>query len=558
VNNQRSFFGFVVASVITVLVVAGIGFYWFFGKSTVKLGTPISQPGAAIFVSKVAPAMVSFLVNPAGLQSLEQQGEFSQLQNNLFAQTRIDFSNDIQPWLGNEVTLAVTSEDIDHNSTNGLQPGYLLALATKDAVKSKEFVEVFFSQRTLSGKELEVNDYKGVKLFYDQAKLETSVNSENSLTAAIVNDFVLFGNDPHVVRSAINNVQVPNLNLQSSPEYEKAIQELPKNALGLAFFNLEQVGKWQGLELTKSIYDSQILSFVVKPQGLLTESSFLTTSELTPVSQPLKKPVGALKYIPETASIAIASTNLNNLHNSDLGQLWEQVTTTIYGSQEEAITHWLKPVEEIKKTKGLNLSEDIFSWVTGEYALGIFPNLKSNPENKHESKNFDWMFVVEKSPQLKEGITRLDQIAKNNGFNVSNITLNEQQITAWTELIASSELAKVKVEAKIKGVHTNLDNYEIFTSDLETMEKIVTHQEKSLLENAQFKQNIASIPQPNQGYLYIDWEKSQNFLERQQPLLKFVEVLGKPLFDHLRSLTVSKYGEETGILKGGIFFQLKP
>ncbi|MHC5821594.1 MAG: DUF3352 domain-containing protein, partial [Nostoc sp.] len=47
-----------------------------------------------------------------------------------------------------------------------------------------------------------------------------------------------------------------------------------------------------------------------------------------------------------------------------------------------------------------------------------------------------------------------------------------------------------------------------------------------------------------------------NLLERQVPILKLVEVLGKPFFNNLRSLTVSSYGTEARSLKGGVFFKL--
>ncbi|WP_353931460.1 DUF3352 domain-containing protein [Okeanomitos corallinicola TIOX110] len=549
-NSQRSFFGFFVAGVIAVLLIVITGFYWFFVKSPVKLSTPINQPGAAIFVSKVSPAMVSLLVNPEGLQSLGQQGEFSQIKNSLFAKTKIDFSKDIKPWLSNEITLAVTSEDIDHDPKNGLQPGYLMALATDNPEKSQEFVELLFSQRALAGANLQVKQYKGVKLLYDNQEITTSEKNQNSLAAAVVDKFVLFANNPKVIREAITNVQVPNLNLESSPDYQKAIQELPKNALALAFFNLSEIAQWQGLELLEPTYNSQIISLVLKPQGLLAESTFLTTSPIEAVSKPQTKPVGALEYIPESAGLAIAGTNLSNLTNSNLGKLWQQGTKTIYGSQQEAITRWLKPLVEVQKQWGLNLSEDIFNWVTGEYALAIL----RNPENIHPN----WVFVVEKSPQLASGLKNLDRIANEKGLNSSSVTLNNQKITAWTELTATENQTSVNVETKVKGVHTSINNYEIFTSDLGVMEKILTHQEQPLIENSNFQDNIVAIPQPNQGYVYIDWKKSQDFLERQQPLLEFVEVLGKPLFDHLRSLTISSYEERPEILKGGVFLRLQP
>ncbi|MGM3305348.1 DUF3352 domain-containing protein [Anabaena sp. WFMT] len=551
-NSQRSFYGFLVAGVIVLLLIGIAGFYWFFGKSPFNLSVPKSEPGAAIFVSKMSPVMVSLLINPDRLQAIEQKGDISKLKNSLLAKSNIDFQDDIKPWLSNEITLAVTSEDIDRDPENGLQPGYLMALSTEKPEKSREFVELLFSKRALAGANLAVEQYKGVKLLSDTPEVITPEKIQNRLAGAVVDNFVLFANDAKVLREAINNVQAPQLNLSDSPEYQKAVQELPKDAVAVAFLNLPIVAKWQGWELVESIYDSQIVSLVLNPQGLLAESTFLATTKVAPPSLLLSKPVGALHYIPESAGLAVGGVNLSNLGASDLAKLWKQGTATIYGSEEQAISRWVKPLVDFQKRWNLNLSKDIFSWVTGEYAIASLT--EDNPLLANQA---NWMFVVEKTPQLETGIARLDNIAINNGFNVSSLILNKQKVSAWTELTATTEdKTAVNVEAKIGGVHTNIDNYEIFTSDLATMEKILTHQENSLVDDRNFQNSIATFPQSNQGYIYIDWKKSKNILESQLPILKFVEVLGKPLFDNLRSLTVSSYGSQPGTLKGGVFLQL--
>jgi hypothetical protein len=51
---------------------------------------------------------------------------------------------------------------------------------------------------------------------------------------------------------------------------------------------------------------------------------------------------------------------------------------------------------------------------------------------------------------------------------------------------------------------------------------------------------------------------SREILERQLPLLKLLEVAGKPFFDKARSLTASSYGDRTDLLQGSIFFRLAP
>ena len=554
-NKQRSFIGFIVAGAIALLVIAIASFYWFFGKSPAKLIASTSGASAAIFVSKLSPVMVSFLANPDRLQALEREEELSKLKTSLFAKSGIDYKQDIQPWLGDEITLAITTLDIDRDGENGQQLGYLLALATKQPEKSREFVELLFSKRALGGANLAVEQYKGVKLIYDNQEVITEEKIPNYLAGAVVGEgFVLFANDPKVLRDAINNVQAPDLNLTSSPEYQKATKELLKGGLAVAFLNLPIVAKWQGLELPEKLYNSQIISLALNPKGLLAETTFLTSSEIVFPSAPLSKPVGALQYIPASAGLAISGSNLSNLANSDLAKLWRQVTATIYGSEEDVVSRLAKPLADVQKRWGINLPEDIFSWVQGEYAIALLP--------EKEQTTPHWIFVVEKSEDVEQGVARLDAIASSNGLSISPITINKQKISAWTELTTATkktdakEGASFSIDTKVQGLHTTLGNYEIFTSDLETMNEILTTKDNSIIDNPNFQDSIAAIPRPNQGYIYLDWRKSQNLLERQVPILKLVEVLGKPFFNNLRSLTVSSYGTEARSLKGGVFFKL--
>ena len=548
VNNKPSPLNLLVVALVTLLLVSLAVFYWVFGKNSPTLVVPNSQPRAAIFVPKLSPAMVSLLVNPDALQKIAQKRELSQIKNSLLAKSNINYQDDLKPWLNNEITLAVTTLDIDRDPDNGLQTGYLMALATKNPVKSREFLELLFSKRAFAGNNLESERYKGVKVIYDHQEYSPSQIS-NSLAGAIVNNFVLFANHPQVIKAAINNLQAPELNLVSSLEYQKASQQIPKNSLAVTFFNLPEIGKWQKLELAESTYHSQILSLALNPQGLLVESTFLTNSQIVPPSLPLSQPVTALQYIPESTTLAISGANLSNLGNSDLAKLWKQGTATIYGSSEDGISRLIQPLIKIQQNLNLNFSQDIFSWVTGEYALALLTNSENAIPN--------WVFVVEKTPQLAAGIAHLDHIASSSGFNVGSLILNGQKLSAWTQIITTNENNKsINVETKVKGVHTTLNNYEIFTSDLNILKEILSQKQKSLLENPQFKNSLGVIPQPNQGYIYLDWETSQNFIKRQIPVLKFVELIDKPLFDNLQSLTFSSYHTQPGLLTGEVLLKL--
>lgn len=551
--RQRSFLSFLAVGVAVLLLIGITGC----NKSPLSLvsgARTTREPSAAMFVLRQAPVMVSMLVNPDHLPTLPPNIDLSNIKTSLLANTGIDYQKDIQPWLGNEITLAVTTLDIDRDPENGRQPGYLMALATNKPEKSREFVDLFFSKQVLAGSNLAVEQYKGVKLIYNNPPETAPQKIQNRLAGAVVGDrFVLFANEPKVLREAINNVQVPDLNLTSSSKYQQATKQLPKSAVAMAFLNLPQVSQWQGLDLPEPIYDSQILSLVLNPKGLLTETTFIAKEDL-PLSEQLSKPVGALQYIPASVGLVVSGSDLSNLGKSNLAQLWQQVTAAISGSGDDVASRLLQPLADVQKRWDLNWKDDIFNWVQGEYAIGLLP--------RPEQTIPDWIFVVEKSYATPAGISRLDQIASSRGLSLSPITLGKQQISAWTQLTTANTNTNTKdqesftIQAKVHGLHTTLGNYEIITNSIEAMDQVLNLKENSLSDNHNFQDSIAAIPLPNQGYVYLDWTKSQPFVESRLPILKLVELVSKPFFHNLRSLTVSSYGSETGLLKGAVFFQL--
>jgi hypothetical protein len=256
--------------------------------------------------------------------------------------------------------------------------------------------------------------------------------------------------------------------------------------------------------------------------------------------------VDALQYIPDKSALAIGGTNLNQLWNHLSGGLAKNETLKVL--QEQTIA-------SLESLWGINLPEDVFNWVEGEYALSLLP--------RPDRTTPDWLFVVEKSAGAKgeKSIEHLDKLAKERGLSVGLLPLGDQTITAWTKLITSTAIipgkddSLMKLEAQVQGVHTALGKYEIFTSSVEAMNQALKGPENSLVNSENFQSAIAALPGPNDGYLYLDWEKSKPLLERQLPIVRVVEILGNPLFDHLRSLSVSSYGIAQGVQRSKLFFQ---
>lgn len=552
--NQKSFFSILA---VVVVVLTGIGGCKSLGSAAL-IGSQ-KTPSAAIFVPKSAPIMVSMLVNPDRLEDLAQvvasskerrktKDEINQLKTSILANTGIDYEQDVKPWIGDEITAAITTTDRDRDPSNGQQPGYVLAVSTKDAQKSRDFVELLFAKKAIAGANLVIEEFNGIRLLSNSPRLQPenlSTKSEGGFSGAVVgDDFVLFANHPQVLKEAINNVQAPDLNLTTSSQYQQALTQLPGQKVGLAFLNYPELSTKKEVESSLT-YESQIVALELNSQGLLAETTVvagLDKETLPPIST-LSQPAKALQYMPATVSLAIVGVDLSKLPNSNLQQFWAQVSPGL------SVTKLLEqPLAQLQTSWGINLKDDIFNWVEGEYALGKLPNN-------------DWIFAVERTPSATAGIEKLNAIASNKELTITSLPLENQKVSAWTQLTpiatqTANSSAAITLNAKVQGVHTTIDNYEVFTTSIDAMEQVLkANKNGSLASNSQFIASTDAFPAPNSGYVYVDWQANQATIKRQLPIISLLEVAGKPFFSNLRSLTLSSYDNKEQLLTGGVFFK---
>ena len=573
----RSFFSFLIAGVLALLGLSAGGFYWLTTHTPLNLlaGGPTTTPAAAVFVSKQTPLLASMLVNPDRLEALRQvfatpeersrsHAEFEQIKKSLLVNTGLDYRRDIEPWIGDEITLAVIDIDSDGDSNNGKQSGFLLALSSKNVDRSQQFLDSYWRKQSRADKTVQSEIYKAVQINYKQVPIANKKTSPISpfnplslpkttlppsfATAAIGvssdlgnnPSFVLFANSPNVIRDAINNVVAANLNLNNSPNYQKAFQQLTQGRIALAFVNLPQSSTEQNPQVS---LNSLAVAVGVNRRGLLAQTALVTSRENT-ASPTLSEPVKALQYIPSASPFAVASTDLRNF--------WADLSSAV-STNAEVSKLVDRTLADIQQVWGVNLQQDIFNWVQGEYALGLLRN---------SSNSADWIFAAEKSADSQKAIDKLDEIARSKEYSIGSFTLRNQKITAWTQLTTSQNYnrenkRKSALETEAKGVRATVGKYEIFTTSVEAMDAALEAAETgSLVANQDFQTSIEPLPPSNDGYFYLDWPSSRAIWEKQIPLLRLIELSARPLFDHLRSLTVTSTGEITGIRKATIFMRL--
>lgn len=594
----RAFFSILAAIAISLVAAGAAGAVWIATHSPLGLldGVANAQPEAAVMIPKQAPAMVSLLVNPDRVEALRQaiaplgrrraaRHEWQQARDAWLTRSGLTYDRDVQPWLGDEVTLAVTTVDIDRDPNNGREPGYLLAAAANDPDRAREFLQLFWQKQALNGINLIFEQYKGVKIVHGEAldliprgwakRLAQGgrVSTQTDLATALVADrFVLAANDPKVLRDAINNIQAADLSLLREPDYQRELAALPPDRLAIAYVNPTALGELlapatatrrQSKALLPAEWlaalpaHSATLSLKAERSGLVTEAAWVAADGLTLVAteSPLTEPATATRYLPSTATIALSGTNLQQLT-----QQWQQILGD--GPIAQAIAPLLSQVET---SSGLNLQNDLLAWNTEDFALGLIPVEVGDQAAERALGEFpgDWVFVARRTPETTAALDRIDALAKQQGLTLGTLNLDSDQLaTVWTQLIAPSSAGLMgwrnagQVSTQVQGARATVGDYEILATSVPALAAAVQagrDETASLLGDHLWQSVTTTLPVPNDGNVTLSWPAARPVLRRLIPLFRLVEVPLRPLFDRLDRLSFTSEGGPENLRRFSLF-----
>ncbi len=564
------------------------------------------NPQGVMFISKQSPLMVSLLT---GIDQLWNQSASGAAIKSFLNKQNLDYKKDLEPWLGEEITLAITDLDFDHNLDNGIQPGYLLVATTKDGAVSRSFLQTWLSQKLITGTELNFSPYKGTEIISPQVEeipgfrdsLESSgVNSGvDTVASTVVGDrFVLIANHPQVLRQAINNAQAIELNLAQAADYQETLSKLDQPRLGLGFVNLPALSAWLGKhgELAQEPpFSSLAIALSQKDGGLMATTAMKTAPKTAPKTSLTSAdavhgseiptfhfPSPLDNYLPSNSGLVISGHNLGEFLAQVITPSNEILPDQTPDAGETLLATELKNLlSRLDSQLHLNLGTDLLPWVTGDYALGWLPPedgelSKVKAKSKAESKvsfnevsgmTGEWLFVAEKSdPAAREAIAHIDQLAMESGFSITPLKIAKQPVTLWTQLQSQKTAQGLQsVDTLVRGVHTTVQqtlddtqkDYEIFASSIAAMGAALGVGSQPLLTAAGFQTALAPFANPNQGYIYLDWLTARTLLEAQFPLLRLIEVPLSPLLEKLETISFTSYGSSEGITTSELFLKLQ-
>lgn len=491
-----------------------------------------TQPLATKFIAKQAPLVASILVNPDRLalatrlatppgERRQLRKEWQQWQSLLKQNWLIDYDRFIRPWLGHELTLAVTTPDLDRDTSNGFQPGYLLAMSMGDERLAQKYLEKFWQNLASQGANLLFEQHEGIPLI--------TTETIPSLSGAVLGNYALFANDAKVIRNAINDLQVSDLSLANFPRYRTTIDRLGQKRIGLAYINLAELGTWGreegflGNALGELPNASLAIGFSIKGKALQGETLLVGDRPWLETVNATTKPNPLVGLLPPHATVFVGH---------DLQQTWEQLRSALTpypGLQKLAQTS----LEKLADSIGFDLEADILSWVRGDYALGILPG-----------QEFAWLLLAEntKDGNIQPALDRLDRQAQER-LTVGKIKVEEQELTVWTNLQASDPTI---VKGAVQAVHGSTDRVVGFASSVPALISAL-------------HPNRPNQALPAQDFAYFHRAVSIPILpELLQETIPGIGDLVQPLLPHIQSATIARLPEgNSSILRGQISLALQ-
>ena len=554
--QPRSLFVTLALVVFFCFSLAGLGFYGILtaGSLNFLAGGVERVPITTALIPKQSPVVLSLLVNPDRLESFAQlvvnpqrrrrtHREIRDLEQSLLAKTGLRYDSEVQPWLGEEMTLAVTDLDYDHQADNGIQPGYLLVVHSKDPQLSREFLQLAYAKAAIAGtSDLVYDTYQGVNLTYQRPRQRTS--NSNLLASAVVGDYVLFANHPRVLRQSLASLQAPGLKLDDSPTFQAALRSLDSPRIALLYANFPSLSAWlsqQAQPETPALDQTLTLSLALHSQGLVAQTALTGVSAPPQTLAALAEPISTLALIPASSGLMASGHNLQ--------ALWQQIQTGL--APQSPLQQTLERfVDNLQTPLGLDLTQDIFAWVQGDYSLMLLPGLKN--------RRSDWAFVAQRLADMPvaPAFAHLDQLAHQQGCETTLLPVLDQSVRAWTKLTAKANNQITTLEAEVRGAYLLQDERVVFATSLEALSQVLQEDSDSLITSDKFLKAISALPTPNQGYVYLDWQTSEAFLAQQFPFLRVVELSLKPLFNNLRSLTLTSEDPRENVRKATAYLNL--
>lgn len=496
---------------IAVLLIAGsTAAYWF---GIYRTRSPADMPVGTSIVPQDALMTVSITTNEGQWQKLRQfgtpetQADFdrllAELRDRVLTVRGYDYQDDIQPWVGREVTLAWLSQSSPpistDNSTSSLPPvaseqSQLVVVPVANPLRAKQVLEK---------KESRVNSQEGDRTYKGIQIKEIKGDASNSYSTAVLDGrYLAIASDPQAINRAIDTYK-GNPSVASTPGYKQALSQI-QDALPLAriYINIPEAAATASATSARPVPLEELAKFR-QHQGLAATAILKSDGVqlkgitwLNPRSEKQHLAANNAKTMPER----LPADTLMMISGGNLAQLWQDYSQ---GSTSNPISpmqpEWLQTA--VEETIGLDLQADLLPWMQGEFSISMIPAVEET-----SMLPFGLLLMVQASDRraAETALDLLDEAMREKyEFQVENGQLNDRPVVNWTHPFGLPSVTRGWLD----------DNVAFLTVGAPIAEAIIPQPDSMLAASQLFQKSVPQELDPNNGHFLVDVERIDNIFK---------------------------------------------
>jgi hypothetical protein len=518
-----------------LLIGAGSAAYLFFTQ-----GQPFSRnlPVGANLIPEDALLTISLTTDTQQWGKLREFGtketqselekKLVQLQKRFFANNGYNFEKDIQPWVGDEVTIAVLPISVSNSvskpevsNTDISQQSMVMVLP----IKKTEIANSLLTQPQLlkQGKWSEQN-YQGITLKQRDGKV-----GEKLSVALIDQRFLVITDDVKTTEKIIDTYK----NQRSLAKLGGFAENLAKissyKPFAQFYINVPIAAKIAAKTSNRAL-PAQVLTQLQNNQGLAGNITLEPQGiRLKGVSWLNSKSQKVLAVENKAGSMQnlLPSETLMMFSGSNFRRLWSDYAVTAKGNPLAPIN----PEElrkNVKSLMNLDLDKDLLSWMTGEFSIAVIPNSpkSATPDNFRAGLVFmikasNGKGEVRKSAET--ALEKLDDVVKNQyQFKVESANVGGKPVVNWISPFGT-----------LTATHGWLDGDVLFfVLGAPVTDKIVIKPNYTLASNFLFQQTVPQELNPANSLFFLDMDRAvnnfsfQSGYSRQNPFVSGINTVG--------------------------------
>lgn len=532
------------AGAATALVVGGGAAYWVLTQPG-RVGT---LPTGAAVIPQDALMVISISTDAAKWQQLREFGtprsqaaldqNLAQMRDRFLTAQGFDYARDIQPWVGQEVTLAFLTPKVNPVPADPNQPPIappaqptVLVLPIADPLKAKAILD---QPRPGPGGKLSDRTYKDI-----QIKETQGAPNQSYAVAALDGKLLVITNEAAAMNRAID-VYKGGAALATTPGYANALGQIQTNQpLARLYFNIS-ASSANAIQLPSA----QALAQLQQSQGLAATVALAaegvqvkSISWLKPDSQRKFEVKNAAKNMPNN----LPADTLIMASGGDLKRFWQDYT--------QGFTAKLFNLPDpdnlrkgMKSAVGMELETDFLEWMQGEYTLAMLPATSG------ASPKFPvgLVFMVQANDRraADKALKQLDEVmASKYKFKVEDAKVEGQSVVNWS----SAEGINI-TRGWLDG------NVAFLTLGAPIANTFLPKPARNLPTNELFSQSTASQLDPNNGRFFINVDRVLEL--KSFPLIQMLPT-NRIVMESMRSIGVTAALSSERSARYDVFIALK-